>query len=100
MSYSLIGIRPNHDQMKQMIGESLLTYRVTAVESERVNIEIAKTSILGIRIGKDDKWEFIFDRENLFNPEEPIFVSEKSLKRFVRQAYKGRVVYKEWEEWK
>ena len=21
-------------------------------------------------------------------------------KRFVRQAYKGRVVYKEWEEWK
>ena len=99
MRYQLIGIRPNHKQMKEMVGKTLLSHFVTAIEPERVNIKVVKNIIIGIRINEQDKWEFILDNENLFNPDEPLFANEKSMKRYLKQVWSGRVLYKEMEIW-
>lgn len=99
MKYQLIGFRPNHREMKEMVGKTLLSYCVTAIEPERVNIKIIKNTVTGLGIGENGKWEFIIDNQNLFNPDEPLFTNEKSLKRYVKQVWSGRVLYKEMEIW-
>ena len=73
MSYKLIGIRPNHKEMKDMVGKPL--YRI-------VDESIEKAYIIGIRIGETNKWEFVItgNKEN-----ETLFYNTKSAKRYAKK---------------
>ena len=73
MKYKLIGIRPNHEQMKSMIGKNL--YKT----------DLSKCYITGIQIGNNDKWEFVITGEQDFIENEPLFISVKSANRYNKQ---------------
>ena len=76
MKYKLIGIRPTHDDMFKMVGEPL--YRIN-------NDSVEKVYITDIRIGKNYKWEFVFTGEETFKENEPLFISIKSVKRYLKK---------------
>ena len=76
MAYKLIGIRPNHKQMKEMVGTPL--YKINEYS------KVEKIYIIGIRISDEtNKWEFTLTGEN--RPNERLFISIKSLKRFAKK---------------
>ena len=81
MKYKLIGIRPNHKKMKEMVGTYL--YRL---ESDGA---ISKCYITGIRISESDKWEFIITGEETFKDNEPLFATIKSVKRYITTQKKA-----------
>lgn len=77
MNYKLIGIRPNHQRMKEMVGKHL--YRL-----KDGNVE--KVYIIGLRISDTtNQWEFRLTGESDFRPNEPLFASVKSIKRYAKQ---------------
>ena len=74
MSYQLIGYRPNHQQMKEMVGHYL--FRI----SDGI---ITKAYIVGLKINQlTNKWEFVItgNKEN-----EPLFKTIKSAKRYAKK---------------
>ena len=75
MPYKLIGFRPSHKQMKEMVGTHLYKINYDKIE---------KVYIIGVRISDTtNKWEFVLTGEN--KPNEPLFISIKSLKRYAKQ---------------
>ena len=76
MKYKLIGIRPNHKQMKSMVGKSLIKITDGWLE---------KCYITDVKINDLNKWEFVLTNENTFVSNEPLFISVKSAKRYAKQ---------------
>ena len=75
MKYKLIGIRPNHSQMRKMVGKTLF----------RINDGwLEKCYITDIKIGTDDKWEFVIVSDSPLREKEPLFISTKSAKRYAK----------------
>ena len=74
MKYKLIGIRPNHKQMREI----KLLYRINFDKVEKVYV-------LGLRINELNKWEFILTGETDFRPNEPLFINIKSVKRYAKK---------------
>ena len=77
MKYKIIGIRPTHKEMKEMIGKSLL--KITE------DGWLEKVYITAIKINAEDKWEFEVIGENDFKENQPLFVNVKSAKRYAKQ---------------
>ena len=75
MKYKLIGFRPNHSQMRQMVGKTLFRINEGWVE---------KVYITDIKIGADDKWEFVIASETSLD-NTPLFISVKSAKRYAKK---------------
>lgn len=76
MTYKLIGIRPNHKEMRNMIGKCL--FRI-------VDGWLEKCYITDIKIGKNDKWQFVLATDKPLTDQEPLFISPKSAKRYAKQ---------------
>ena len=74
--YKLIGIRPNHSQMRQMVGKTL--YRISYNWLEKVYI-------IGLTIGENDKWQFVLAADEELKENEPLFISVKSAERYARK---------------
>ena len=75
MPYKLIGVRPSHKQMKAMVGTHLYKINYDKIE---------KVYIIGVRISDTtNKWEFVLTGEN--KPNEPLFISIKSVKRYAKK---------------
>ena len=75
MKYKLIGIRPNHAQMRCMVGKNLFVINGGWVE---------KVYITDIKIGSNDKLEFVISSETPLNYT-PLFVSMKSAMRYAKK---------------
>lgn len=75
MKYKLIGIRPNHQQMVEMVGKHL--YRIN-------DNEIDKVYVLNVKIGENYKWQFTLTDESSFKENEPLFISLKSVRRYAK----------------
>lgn len=73
MSYTIIGKRFNHKEMKDMVGKPL--YRI-------VDENLEKAYIIGIRIGETNKWEFVITGNN---EHETLFYNPKSAKRYAKK---------------
>lgn len=76
MEYKLIGIRPTHSQMRQMVGKTL--FRIN-------NNWLEKVYVAGIKIGTDDKWKFVIASDTPLEENEPLFVSVKSATRYAKK---------------
>ena len=78
MKYKLIGFRPNHSQMRQMVGKTLI----------RINNNwLEKVYITGLKIGEDNKWEFVIASDTPLNDKEPLFISIKSANRYAKKHH-------------
>ena len=76
MKYKLIGIRPNHSQMRQMVGKNLI----------RINNNwLDKVYVTDIKIGSNDKWELVIASDTPLKDNEPLFISIKSAKRYAKK---------------
>lgn len=75
MKYKLIGIRPNHQQMLDMVGTPLLKITDGWIE---------KCYITNVKINQQKKWEFTLTEEDSFNDDEPLFINIKSVKRYCK----------------
>lgn len=79
MKYRLIGIRPNHEEMQNMIGKYL--FRI-------VDGWLEKCYITDVVIGgREDnyRWQFVLLGEENFKENEPLFINTKSAKRYAKQ---------------
>ena len=76
MQYKLIGFRPNHSQMRQMVGKTL--YRINYNWLEKVYI-------IDLAIGENDKWQFVIACDDPLRENEPLFLSVKSAERYARK---------------
>ena len=78
MKYKLIGIRPNHSQMRQMVGKTLI----------RINNNwLEKVYITDLKIGADSKWEFVIASDTPLKDKEPLFINEKSARRYAKKHH-------------
>lgn len=76
MKYKLIGIRPNHAQMRQMVGKTLYSIYHGFITSH---------IIIKIEIGEDSKWKFVVTGNYDFPDDTPLFASIKSAKRYAKK---------------
>ena len=76
----IIGQRLNHKKMRDMIGHEL--YLIKKAGHHLIPL---KCLIIGIKISENNKWEFQTDIDDLIGKDEPLFINEKSLKRYAKK---------------
>ena len=82
----IIGQRLNHKKMRDMIGHEL--YLIKKAGHRLIPL---KCLIIGIKISENNKWEFQTDIDDLIEKDEPLFISEKSLKRYAKKYLNAKM---------
>lgn len=80
--------RWNHQQMKEAVGQKMLTAAIK--ENGEIKISVFHLIIMGVKLSDDNKWELVFD--SVFPNQEPMFLDLKSLKRYYRSKFKGKEI--------
>lgn len=82
----IIGQRLNHKKMRDMIGHEL--YLIKKAGHRLIPL---KCLIIGIKISENNKWEFQTDIDDLIGKDEPLFINEKSLKRYAKKYLNTKI---------
>lgn len=77
MEYKLIGIRPNHAQMRQMVGKTLYSINHQGI--------IVIHLITNIEIKEDGRWGFVITGAYDFEKDHPLFATRKSAIRYAKK---------------